>query len=185
MKSIFLILSLSLLALCEEFNIDAILEDEAKEDTKKEIKAQKFVKDSNKEYKKLKSKFYKKYEYVPPSSKNSLSKKELYCFSNYIRDDGGKYFCLAFAKNDKKYCYYNELSQPLRNICLGYCYDSSLSKAQKAFCLAIKNNNQSYCFDMHLKGSLKAMCLGRFNKTNCFSINSEREKNICLGLSLN
>ncbi len=184
MRVTILVLALFCVLIGDDFNIDAIMEEGDKDLTKKEIDLKKFKSDSNKEFKKLKREFYQKYEYVPQSAGNSV-KKEIYCFSNYIRDDEGKNFCLAYAKNDKSYCYYSGFSDAWKNICLGYCFDSSLSKAQKAFCLALKNGNQSYCFDSYLKGSLKAMCLGRFNKTNCFSIRGEREKNICLGISQN
>jgi len=181
----FLIIFLfSVFMVAQEFNIDSIFKDESSNEVKKEIEAKNFEKDSNKEYKELKSKFYKKYEYVPPSKNNNI-KHDSFCYDASIKNEGDKYFCLSFAKNDKNFCYDYKLSEAQKNICLGFCYDGSLTKAQKAFCLAIKNNNQNFCFDTNIKGSLKAMCLGRFNKMNCYSINDEAKKNICLGISLN
>ncbi len=185
MKNLCLILLFLLPVFSEEFNIDAILQDEKKPEVQKDINLDSFTKDASKSYKNLKKEYYNKYEYVPPSAKNSSTQKAGFCFSSYIKNEGDKNFCLAFAKRDKNFCHNYNLTDTQKNICLGFCYNSSLSKADKAYCLAIKNNNITYCYDTNLKGSYKAMCTGRFNKANCYSLGSEKDKYMCLGMSLN
>jgi len=184
MKKIYLFLLVLLPLFSDEFNVDAILQDESKPEVQDEIKLKKFTKDATKSYKKLKKEYYDKYEYVPPSKSNSSAAKSGFCFSSYIKNEGDRNFCLAFAKNDKSFCFNSNLTSSQKNICLGFCFDTSLSKADKAFCQAIKHNNINYCYDTNLKGTYRIMCLGRFNKSNCYTLNNEQDKYMCLGISL-
>lgn len=172
-----------LLYAVDEFDIDAIMKEEKKDTTSKHtVKLKKLEKDASKSFDKLKKEYYQKYEYVPPNQKNSDIRHDGFCFDYHIKNDNDRNFCLSFAKNDKKYCY--SLPDRQRNICLGYCYDSSLSKADTAYCLALKNNDVSYCYNLDLRGEYKNMCQGRFNKSYCYSLNSEKDKYMCLGISL-
>ncbi len=178
----FICIIFALNASSSEFDLDAILKDGGKSESVGSIKLNKFKKDSKKSYGKLSKEFHDKYEHEVSSGTSNKTVKSSYCFDYNIKNENDKNFCLAFANNNKSYCF--SLPDREKNICLGYCFDTTLSKADKAFCLALKNNSINYCYDYNLKGYYKAMCLGRFNKNNCFTINNEKYKKICLGISL-
>ncbi len=183
MKKFLILFLLINLAFCDEFNVDAILQDAQKNEQTTEIKLDKFTKDASTSYKKLQKEYYDKYEYVPPSKDKASVEKAGFCYSYTLRNEGDKNFCLAFAKHDKSFCHSYHLTTRQKNICLGLCYDYTLSDADKNYCLALKNNNINYCYS--LKGDYQTMCLGRFNKSNCYSLTNEGKRNMCLGISLN
>jgi hypothetical protein len=183
MKKIILLLIFIGISFCDEFNIDAIMDDAKKDEKIADIELGSFTKDASKNFGKLKKEYHDKYEYVPPSKNASSAQKAGFCHSYTIKNDGDKYFCLAFAKNDKNLCHSYQLTNRQRNICLGFCYESGLSKSDRNYCLAIKNNDKNYCYS--LSGDYQKMCLGRFNKSNCYSLGSEKDRNMCIGMSLN
>jgi hypothetical protein len=111
-----------------------------------------------------------------------IEKEASLCYS--LRDEERRMMCLALKLNKKSYCYglHNKSN---KDMCLGFCYENSLTKGQSAFCLAVKQRNQAFCYDMNIKGNLQKTCLGWFNKSQCYGIHNDEDRNFCLGISQN